>query len=76
MDKRHDDFPLVRPKPTPRCGDLLWTRLALNLSQVIQRSNLSAKVFFLISQPICEQSPQVGVSHALHKMIIIKIKVR
>jgi hypothetical protein len=42
-------FPMVRPKPTPRCGDLLRSRVALNPSQVIQRSNLSATVFFLIS---------------------------
>jgi hypothetical protein len=58
---------VVRPMPTPRCGDLLRLRVALNPSQVIQRQNLSSTVFFLISNPICEESPQVGVSHALHK---------
>jgi hypothetical protein len=35
-------FTVVRPMPTPCCGDLLWLRVALNPSQVIQRSNLSA----------------------------------
>jgi hypothetical protein len=58
---------VVRPMPTPRCGDLLRSRVALNPSQVIQRSNLSTTVFFLISNPICENFSQVGVSHTLHK---------
>jgi hypothetical protein len=40
---------VVRPKPTPHCGDLFWLRVTLNLSQVIQRTNLSAIVSFLIS---------------------------
>jgi hypothetical protein len=35
--------------PTACCGDLLWSRVELNPSQVIQRSNLSTTVFFLIS---------------------------
>jgi hypothetical protein len=40
----------------------------LNPSQVIQRSNLSIMVLSYISQyPDCEESPQVRVSHALHK---------
>jgi hypothetical protein len=69
-------FLVVQLKPTPRCGDLLWSRVTLNPSQVIQRSNLSAILFFLISQPICEESPQDEVSHALHKIITIKIKIR
>jgi hypothetical protein len=60
-------FTVVRPMPTPCCGDLLWPRVALNLSQVIHRSNLSATVVFLISISCCEESPQIGVSHALHK---------
>jgi hypothetical protein len=50
-------FTVVRPIPTPRCGDLLWLRVALNPSQVIQRSNLSAIVIFLIS-----------ISRNLHKL--------
>jgi hypothetical protein len=33
----------------PRCGDLLWSRVAINPSQLIQISNLSAMVIFLIS---------------------------
>jgi hypothetical protein len=52
---------------TPRCGDLLWSRVALKPSQVIQRSNLSATVVFLISIYRCEESAQIRVSHALHK---------
>jgi hypothetical protein len=63
---------MVWPKPTPHCGDLLRSRVAINRSQVIQRLNLSATIFFLICQPICEESPQVEVSHALHKMIKIQ----
>jgi hypothetical protein len=35
-----------------------WTRVALNPSQVIQRSNLNTTVFFLISNPLSEESPQ------------------
>jgi hypothetical protein len=35
--------------PTPRCGDLLWSRIALNPSQGIQWSTLSAAAFFLSS---------------------------
>jgi hypothetical protein len=42
------------------------SRVALNPSQVIQRSNLSTTVFLLISSSFYEESPQVGVSHALH----------
>jgi hypothetical protein len=58
---------VVRPMPTPRCGDLLRSRVAPNPSQLMQRSNLSTTVFFLISNPLCEESSQVGVSHTLHK---------
>jgi hypothetical protein len=60
---------VVRPIPTPRCVDLLRSRVALNPSQVIQRSNLITTVVFLISIPGCEESPQIGVSHALHKCL-------
>jgi hypothetical protein len=50
--------------PTPRCGDLLRSRIALNPSQVIQRSNMSAMVFLpLQCFPVCEESLQVGASH-------------
>lgn len=59
-------FAMVRRWPTPRCGDLLWSRIALNLSQVIQISNLSFTGAFLILLCLCEKSPQIGVSHALH----------
>jgi hypothetical protein len=62
--------------PTSRCGDLLWSRVALNPSQVIQRSNLSTTYVFLLSIPHCEESPQIGVSHAFTQMISIKTGVR
>jgi hypothetical protein len=62
-------YPVVRPMPTPRCGDLLRSRVALNPSQVIQRSNLSTMITFLISSPGCEEFSQIGVSHALHKCL-------
>jgi hypothetical protein len=42
-------YPVVRPMPTPRCGDLLRSRVAFIPSQVIQRSNLSTTVVFFIS---------------------------
>jgi hypothetical protein len=58
--------------PTPHCGDLLRSRVALNPSQVIQRSNLSTTIVFLISIPGCEESPQIGVSHALHKCLQLR----
>jgi hypothetical protein len=60
---------VVRPLPTPHCGDLLRLRVTLNPSQVIQRSNLSTTVVFLISIPVCEESPQIDVSHTLHKCL-------
>jgi hypothetical protein len=67
MDKRHNDFYRGSANAYSNCGDLVWSRVALNPSQVIQRSNLSAIVVFLISISYCEESPQLGVSHALHK---------
>jgi hypothetical protein len=48
--------------PNPHFGDLLRSRIALNLSQVIQRSNLSTMVFFF-KYSLCEEYPQFGVSH-------------
>jgi hypothetical protein len=51
-EKGHETtiFTVVRLMPTPCCGDLLWSSVALNPSQVIQRSNLSATYVFLITQ--------------------------
>jgi hypothetical protein len=60
---------VVRPMPTPRRGDLLRSRVALNPSQLIQRSNLSTTIVFLISNLGCEESPQIKVSHTLHKCL-------
>jgi hypothetical protein len=62
-------YHVVRPMPTPCGGDLLRSRVALNPSQVIQRSNLSTTVVFLISISGSEESPQIRVSHALHKCL-------
>jgi hypothetical protein len=67
-------FTVVRPMPTLCCGNLLWSRVVLNPSQVIQRSNLSATVVFLISISRCEKSPQIGVSHALYKRLQLKLE--
>jgi hypothetical protein len=39
--------------PTPRCGDLFWSRGALNPSQVIQRPNLSVTYVYLYLDPVC-----------------------
>jgi hypothetical protein len=66
---------MVRPKPTPRYGDLLRPKVALNRSQVIQISNLSAIVFFLISNSFVRNLHKL-VSHTLHKMITIQIRVK
>jgi hypothetical protein len=60
---------VVQPMTTPCCGDLLWSRVALNPSQVIQRSNLSTIVVFLMSISLCEESPKNRVSHTLHKCL-------
>jgi hypothetical protein len=43
---------VVRPMPTPHCGDLLRSRVALNPSQVIQRSNLSTWLSSLYQFPV------------------------
>jgi hypothetical protein len=48
---------VVRPMPTPCCGGLLRSRVALSPSQVVQRSNLSTTIVFLVSIPGCEEFP-------------------
>jgi hypothetical protein len=65
-------FIVDRTMPTPRCGDLLWSRVALDPSQVIQRSNLSATDVFIISISLCEDW---NLSR-LTQMITIKTGVR
>jgi hypothetical protein len=68
---------VVRPMPTPRCGDLFRSRVDLNPSQVIQRSNLSTTIFFVISSfSLCEKPSQVGVSHTLHNWSQSNTRVR
>jgi hypothetical protein len=42
-------FPWFDQSLPPCCGELLRSMVALNLSQVIQRSNLSPMIFVLIS---------------------------
>jgi hypothetical protein len=59
-------FPMVWPKPTPRCGDLLQSRVALNPSQVIQGSNLSATIFFLIPILFVTIFANWSLSHLTH----------
>jgi hypothetical protein len=54
VDKRHIDF--YRGLSNAYSSDLLWSKVALNRCQVIQRSNLSAIVVFLISISRCEES--------------------
>jgi hypothetical protein len=72
MNKRHNDFyPMVRPKPT----SMLWCppsnkscNQLLSSDHLGQLLNLSATIFFFISSiPVCEESPQLGVSHSLTK---------
>jgi hypothetical protein len=57
--------------PTPHCGDLLRSRVALNTSQVIQRSNLSATIVFLISiSQLWGISTDLSLSHLTQLMTI------
>jgi hypothetical protein len=45
-----------------------WTRVALNSSQVIQRSTWIPRCYSLLcSFPVCEESPQLGVSRPYNK---------
>jgi hypothetical protein len=67
IDKGHKNFYCGLANAYSTLCDLLWSRVALNPSHVIQRSNLSVADVFLISISCCEESPQFGVSHALHK---------
>ena len=69
-------FTVVRSMPTPHCGDLLRLRVALNPSQVIQRSNLIAANFFLYQVfPLWGISSSWSLSH-LTQLIKIKFGVR
>ena len=69
-------FTMVRSIPTPCCGDLLWSRVALNLSQVIQSLNLSVMYVFLKSNPFVRNLYKFRVSHDLTQMITTKLRVR
>jgi hypothetical protein len=72
VDTRHNDFYRGSAKSY---STLWWPPLVkgcnqcLNPSQVIQISNLSATFVFLISISRCEESPQIGAPHALHKLL-------
>jgi hypothetical protein len=57
--------------PTPRCGDLLRSRIALNSSQVIQRSNLTTTVLFLFSSV-----PFVRNLNELESLILTRLITR
>jgi hypothetical protein len=57
--------------PTPCCGDLLWSRIALNPSQMIQRSNLSTTVLFLFSS-----IPFVRNLHKLKSLTVTRLITR
>ena len=56
-----------------------WTRVALNSFQEIQWSTWIPRCFsFLWSFPVCEESPQLGVSHPynwVHKEIRSKVGI-
>jgi hypothetical protein len=64
-------YPVVRPMPTRRCGYLLQSRIALNPSQVIQRSNLSTTIFFLFSSV-----PFVRNLHKLDSLTLTRLITR
>jgi hypothetical protein len=44
-----------------------WTRVAHDPFQVIQWSTWIPRLYFLISFPVCEESPQVGASRPYNK---------
>jgi hypothetical protein len=69
-------FIVVRPMPTPHCGDLLWSRVALNPSQVIKRSNLSATIVFLIQYPFVRNLHKLEPLTPYTIFITIKTRVR
>ena len=64
--KRHDDLSRGSAKyntlPTPRCGVPMDEGCTQPLSSD-PMINLNTMIFFLISFPVCEESPQVGASH-------------
>jgi hypothetical protein len=62
---------VVRPMSTPRCGDLLWSRIALNPCQVIQRSHLCTTIFFLLSSV-----PFVRNLHKLESLTLTRLITR
>jgi hypothetical protein len=64
-------YHVVRPMPTPRYGDLLRSRIALNPSQVIQRSSSSTMVFFLLSSV-----PFVRNLHKLEPLTLTRLITR
>jgi hypothetical protein len=57
-------------------GDILWSRVALNPSQVIQRSNLSVTYVFLITQSRLWGISTCWSLSRLTQMILIKNGVR
>jgi hypothetical protein len=74
MEKWHNNCYHGSTNAYSTLGDLLWLRVALNPSQVIQRSNLSATNIFLIPKYHCEESSQIVVSHPLHNELQTKFK--
>jgi hypothetical protein len=52
------------------------TRVALNLSHVIQRSNLSATVFLINMNPFRKESPQIGVSCSRTRIRVMNLRTR
>jgi hypothetical protein len=62
-------YPVVRPMPTPHCGDLLRSMVA-HCTQPLSsdpKIKLEYHVVLPYVKSLCEESPQVWVSHALHK---------
>jgi hypothetical protein len=70
------DFLFMLRASPPGPAQMYTSRVALNPSQVIQISNLSPKVFLLISNSFVWNLHKFRVSHGLTQIIIIKLRVR
>jgi hypothetical protein len=59
-DKRDNDFYLVvRPSLHPHCDVLIWTRVAINPSQVITLIKLECHNFYFTSILVRKKFPQL-----------------
>jgi hypothetical protein len=76
MDKRHNDF----SRGSTKAYSTLWWPPSVNgCTQPFSsdpKIKLECHSILPYIKPVCEQSPQIVVSHTFHKMITIQIRVR